>query len=106
MFTPVASHTALSRRVWVKISVDSESIHLARVALVAFSESAGDMLLGMEELGGVPAMKAMIAHYRNDAEWDRGIPPLVELSDSHPLILMRHLNQAGFDWLYLAGSVS
>ena len=52
----------------------------------------------IENHGGVPAMKAAIAHYRNDANWRSVVPPLVELSDHQAKALIDELKEAGHEW--------
>ncbi|MCP5150305.1 MAG: dihydrodipicolinate synthase family protein [Ectothiorhodospiraceae bacterium] len=44
----------------------------------------------------IPALKAAIAHYGDDAEWNRLRPPLVELDDAARKDLVTRLDAAGF----------
>ncbi|HUQ48953.1 MAG TPA: dihydrodipicolinate synthase family protein [Gemmatimonadaceae bacterium] len=44
----------------------------------------------------IPALKAAIAHYGNDASWQKVRPPLVELTKEQNASLIKELNQAGF----------
>ncbi len=44
----------------------------------------------------IPALKAAIAHYSNDAEWARLRPPLVELSAAERATLVGALDELGF----------
>lgn len=44
----------------------------------------------------IPALKAAIAHYAGDSNWDRLRPPLVELSREQTVSLVGELDQAGF----------
>lgn len=44
----------------------------------------------------IPALKAAIAHYSNDAEWVRLRPPLVELDDAQQTALGNALDGIGF----------
>jgi len=51
----------------------------------------------------IPALKAITAHFGNDAEWRRVRPPLVELSPAQEGELIRELKAAGFGMPGLAG---
>jgi 4-hydroxy-tetrahydrodipicolinate synthase len=44
----------------------------------------------------IPALKAAIAHFGNDAEWKTVRPPLVELTAAQEGELVRELKGAGF----------
>ena len=44
----------------------------------------------------IPALKAAVAHYGKDAEWNRLRPPLVELTDAEQKKLIEGLDGAGF----------
>jgi 4-hydroxy-tetrahydrodipicolinate synthase len=44
----------------------------------------------------IPALKAAVAHYGKDAEWNRLRPPLVELSDAERQKLIEALDASGF----------
>ena len=44
----------------------------------------------------IPALKAAIAHYGNDAEWNRLRPPLVELAEAEQKKLIEALDASGF----------
>ena len=44
----------------------------------------------------IPALKAAVAHFGDDREWNRLRPPLVELSDSERTALIGTLEEAGF----------
>ncbi|MFT5507752.1 MAG: 4-hydroxy-tetrahydrodipicolinate synthase [Hyphomicrobiaceae bacterium] len=44
----------------------------------------------------IPALKAAVAHYGKDAEWNRLRPPLVELTDAEQKKLIDALDAAGF----------
>jgi 4-hydroxy-tetrahydrodipicolinate synthase len=44
----------------------------------------------------IPALKAAIAHYGDDASWETVRPPLVELSTEQKISLIRELDGAGF----------
>jgi 4-hydroxy-tetrahydrodipicolinate synthase len=45
----------------------------------------------------IPALKATIAHYADDAEWETVRPPLVELTREQRAKLVSELAAAGFD---------
>jgi 4-hydroxy-tetrahydrodipicolinate synthase len=51
----------------------------------------------------IPALKAIVAHYGNDAGWKTCRPPLVELTPSQEEELIRDLKGAGFTMPGLAG---
>ena len=51
----------------------------------------------------IPALKAAIAHYANDAQWNRVRPPLVELDDKQGADLIGTLDGAGFSMPGLGG---
>ena len=44
----------------------------------------------------IPALKAAVAHYGKDAEWNRLRPPLVELTDAEQKKLIEALDASGF----------
>jgi 4-hydroxy-tetrahydrodipicolinate synthase len=44
----------------------------------------------------IPALKAIIAHFGNDASWSTVRPPLVELSAEHDKQVITELKAAGF----------
>lgn len=44
----------------------------------------------------IPALKAAVAHYGKDSEWNRLRPPLVELSDAEQQKLIHALDASGF----------
>ncbi len=44
----------------------------------------------------IPALKAAVAHYGKDAEWNRLRPPLVELTDAEQKKLIDALDASGF----------
>jgi 4-hydroxy-tetrahydrodipicolinate synthase len=50
----------------------------------------------------IPALKAAIAHYGKDAEWNRLRPPLVELSAAEQHELVKNLDASGFSMPGLA----
>ena len=45
----------------------------------------------------IPAMKAAVAHFSGDAEWERVRPPLVELSAAEKAGLLGELEKLGFE---------
>ena len=51
----------------------------------------------------IPALKAIVAHYGNDAGWNTCRPPLVELTASQQEELIRDLNSVGFTMPGLVG---
>ena len=51
----------------------------------------------------IPALKAAIAHYANDAQWNRVRPPLVELDERQRADLISTLDGAGFSMPGLGG---
>ena len=51
----------------------------------------------------IPALKAIVAHYGNDAGWKTCRPPLVELTASQQEELIRDLNSVGFTMPGLVG---
>jgi 4-hydroxy-tetrahydrodipicolinate synthase len=51
----------------------------------------------------IPALKAAIAHYAADAEWQTVRPPLVELTLEQRAMLVSELVAAGFDMPGLKG---
>lgn len=52
----------------------------------------------------IPALKAAIAHYGRDAEWNRLRPPLVELNQAEQKQLIDALDASGFTMPGLAGA--
>jgi 4-hydroxy-tetrahydrodipicolinate synthase len=51
----------------------------------------------------IPALKAAIAHYGRDPEWNRLRPPLVELTAAEQKDLVAKLDASGFAMAGLAG---
>ncbi|HEV2041945.1 MAG TPA: dihydrodipicolinate synthase family protein, partial [Casimicrobiaceae bacterium] len=45
----------------------------------------------------IAAMKRAVAHWRNDEEWSRVRPPLVEIASRESKTLIDELKTAGFD---------
>ncbi|HEY9279029.1 MAG TPA: dihydrodipicolinate synthase family protein [Eoetvoesiella sp.] len=44
----------------------------------------------------IPALKAIIAHFNNDADWRTVRPPLVEMTPGHERELIQELSESGF----------
>jgi 4-hydroxy-tetrahydrodipicolinate synthase len=57
----------------------------------------------MQKFPMIPALKSVVAHFGNDAEWSRVRPPLVELSPEHEAALIPELKASGFSMPGLAG---
>ncbi len=57
----------------------------------------------MQKFPMIPALKAVVAHFGNDAEWRRVRPPLIELTSEQEAVLMPELKAAGFVMPGLAG---
>ncbi len=57
----------------------------------------------MQKYPMIPALKAVTAHFGNDAEWRRVRPPLVELTKEQEAALIPELKAAGFTMPGLAG---
>lgn len=51
----------------------------------------------------IPALKAAIAHYSNDVQWNRVRPPLIELGEKQRADLISTLDEAGFSMPGLGG---
>ncbi len=64
----------------------------------ALGHVAGEVHLVVEKYGGVPAMKAVIAHYRDDGQWEAMTPPLVSISSERQADLIAALSAAGHVW--------
>ena len=57
----------------------------------------------MQKYPMIPALKSVVAHFGNDAEWRRVRPPLVELTPAQEAALIPELKAAGFAMPGLAG---
>jgi 4-hydroxy-tetrahydrodipicolinate synthase len=57
----------------------------------------------MQQYPMIPALKSVVAHFGNDAEWRRVRPPLVELTSEQEAALIPELKAAGFSMPGLAG---
>jgi 4-hydroxy-tetrahydrodipicolinate synthase len=57
----------------------------------------------MQKYPMIPALKSVVAHFGNDAEWRRVRPPLVELTSGEEAALIPELKAAGFSMPGLAG---
>jgi 4-hydroxy-tetrahydrodipicolinate synthase len=57
----------------------------------------------MQKQPMIPALKSVVAHFGNDAEWRRVRPPLVELTPAQEAELIPELKAAGFGMPGLAG---
>jgi 4-hydroxy-tetrahydrodipicolinate synthase len=57
----------------------------------------------MQKYPMIPALKSVVAHFGNDAEWRRVRPPLVELTSEQETALIPELKAAGFATPGLAG---
>jgi 4-hydroxy-tetrahydrodipicolinate synthase len=57
----------------------------------------------MQKQPMIPALKATVAHFGNDAQWKICRPPLVELTSSQEEELIRDLKAAGFTMPGLTG---
>ncbi|MGH8708877.1 MAG: dihydrodipicolinate synthase family protein [Burkholderiales bacterium] len=56
----------------------------------------------MQKFPMIPALKSVVAHFGNDAEWRRVRPPLVELSEEQEAELIPELKASGFSMPGLA----
>lgn len=75
------------------------------------SSNAGLMQEGLNDLRKVidrfpmiPALKATVAHYSDDGEWERVRPPLVELSGTDKAMLIEELENRSFEMPGLAAA--
>ncbi|MGE3453453.1 MAG: dihydrodipicolinate synthase family protein [Burkholderiales bacterium] len=57
----------------------------------------------MQKFPMIPALKSVVAHFGNDAEWSRVRPPLVELTKDQEAALIPELKASGFSMPGLAG---
>ncbi|MGD9953203.1 MAG: dihydrodipicolinate synthase family protein [Burkholderiales bacterium] len=57
----------------------------------------------MQKFPMIPALKSVVAHFGNDAEWSRVRPPLVELTKDQEAALIPELKASGFAMPGLAG---
>jgi 4-hydroxy-tetrahydrodipicolinate synthase len=57
----------------------------------------------MQKVPMIPALKSVIAHFGNDAQWRTVRPPLVELSREQEAALIPELKASGFTMPGLAG---
>jgi 4-hydroxy-tetrahydrodipicolinate synthase len=57
----------------------------------------------MQKCPMIPALKSVVAHFGNDAEWRRVRPPLVELAQEQEAELIPELRASGFSMPGLAG---
>ena len=59
---------------------------------------AGKLHRIVEKYGGVPAIKAVLAHYLDDPDWSELAPPLVRLSPDQVKSLIANLEAGGYRW--------
>lgn len=68
----------------------------------AKQDRMNDLRHMMQEFPMIPALKAAIAHYSGDADWQYVRPPLVELTAEQKSNLMAELDKRGFEMPGLA----
>lgn len=56
------------------------------------------------EYAAIPALKACVAHYSGDVEWNRVRPPLVTLTAEQARAVLAALDAAGFTMPGLAAA--
>jgi 4-hydroxy-tetrahydrodipicolinate synthase len=59
-------------------------------------ETAVRVAEAIESYAGIPALKYLLAHYRNDPAWRRMLPPLEPLSDGQGRKLVAEIQAIGF----------
>ena len=68
----------------------------------AMQDSVNDVRDVIQKFPMIPALKAAVAHYSGDAEWERVRPPLVELSAAEKSSLLAELQKLDFEMPGLA----
>lgn len=74
------------------------------------TDAADDLQAGINQLRAVvqkhvliPALKTLVAHYSNDAEWNRVRPPLIVLSQVAQTELLSDVKKLGFEMPGISG---
>lgn len=62
----------------------------------AMQDGVNEVRATVQKYPMIPALKAAVAHYAGDAEWDRVRPPLVELSAAEKAALLADLEKLDF----------
>lgn len=65
-------------------------------------EKMNDLRLMMQQFPMIPALKAAIAHYSGDTDWEYIRPPLVELTAEQKAEMLAELDKRGFEMPGLA----
>ena len=66
-------------------------------------ESLNKVRGAVQQFPLVPALKKIISHYADDAEWNRLRPPLVELAEADGNKLIADLDALGFEMQGIRG---
>ena len=62
----------------------------------ALQQDLNDVRDAMQMPTMIPALKAVVAQFRNEPEWERLRPPLLPLSADRQAMLFEKLEQLGF----------
>jgi 4-hydroxy-tetrahydrodipicolinate synthase len=62
----------------------------------AMQDRMNDLRQMMQKFPMIPALKAVVAHYSGDAEWEHVRPPLVELTAEQKAEMLAELDKRGF----------
>ena len=65
--------------------------------VMTIGKQIGEALILHRDMDKKAAMKRAVAHWRNDEEWSRVRPPLVEIAPRESASLIDELEAAGFD---------
>lgn len=68
----------------------------------AMQDKMNDLRQMMQQFPMIPALKAAVAHYSGDAEWEHVRPPLVELTAEQKAEMLAELDKRGFEMPGLA----
>jgi len=68
----------------------------------AMQDGLNELRFALQDYPLIPALKAAVAHYAGDPDWDRVRPPLVELSPAQKQAWLAELERQGFEMPGLA----
>ncbi|MEN8195378.1 MAG: dihydrodipicolinate synthase family protein [Pseudomonadota bacterium] len=68
----------------------------------AMQDKMNDLRQMMQQFPMIPALKAAVAHYSGDGEWEHVRPPLVELTTEQKAEMLAELDKRGFEMPGLA----